>query len=142
LLERRPRTLLAYCLYICRTAEDPDADPAPIPLDEWRAAVTTTEGVRLFADKYHIVSNPLTMQTITISARVGDAEVFFPDDGRWYSVFSWFEGSASFNARLEPGDVSHPVWAAAVSLAARLGAVIRGEEGETYDLRTGRAIKG
>lgn len=34
--------------------------------------------------------------------------------------------------------MSDPVWAAAVSLALRLRAVIRGDHGETYDLQTGQ----
>jgi hypothetical protein len=72
-----------------------------------------------------------------MSAHEGDAEVLFPD-GEWHPVFKWFEGSGSFSAGFEPGDASHPVWAAAVSLATRLGAVIRGEEGETYQLQTGQ----
>src|SRR5262245_14741591 len=71
----------------------------------------------------------------------GDAEVFFPSDDRWYPVFTWFEGSASFAVRLDPADASNPVWAVGVSLATRLGAVIQGDEGELYDLRTGQLIR-
>ncbi len=48
-------------------------------------------------------------------------------------VFRWFRGSVSFAARFEPGDIAHPVWTAAVSLASLLGAVIRGDDGELYD---------
>ena len=51
------------------------------------------------------------------------------------------EGSAAFKARFEAGDASHPAWAAAVSLADRLGAEIRGDAGEVYDLQTGQVIK-
>jgi len=49
---------------------------------------------------------------------------------------------AVFAGRLDPVDTSHPVWAAAVALAASLGAVIRGDEGEIYDLQTGEIVDG
>jgi len=70
----------------------------------------------------------------------GDAEVYFPKDGKWVPVFRWTGESASFAARFEPGDVSHPVWKTAVALASRLAAVIRGDEGEIYDLETGEIV--
>jgi hypothetical protein len=103
--------------------------------------VAATEGVRLFGGKVHTFRVPIANQVLTIGAHEGDAEVFFPDDGQWHPVFRWFEGSASFVDRLKAGDTAHPVWAATVSLATRLGAVIRGEEGETYDFQTGQVIK-
>ena len=131
---------MPYCLHICRPTGDPDEDLSPIPLEEWRAAVAVTEGVRLFGGKAHVATVPTTGQVIKISANEGDAEVFFQSDGRWYPVFRWFEGSASFAARLDPADASNPVWAVAASLATRLGAVIRGDEGELYDLRTGQVM--
>jgi hypothetical protein len=77
---------------------------------------------------------------IRIRATEGDAEVWFPRDGQWHRVFRWWEGSAAFSARYEPGDASHPVWVAAVKLASHLGAVIRGDDGEMYDLQTGQVI--
>ena len=131
---------MPYCLHISRLTEDPDEDLTPIPLEEWRAAVAVTEGVRVFTGKSHIATLPTTGQVIKVSANEGDAEVFFPSDDRWYLVFTWFEGSASFAARLDPADASNRVWAVAASLATRLGAVIRGDEGELYDLRTGRVM--
>lgn len=53
-------------------------------------------------------------RVIRIRTTEGDAEVWFPRDGQWYWVFHRQEGSASFPARFEPGDASHPVWVAAV----------------------------
>jgi len=56
-----------YCLHISRPTEDPDEDLTPIPLEEWRAAVAVTEGVRLFAGKSHIATLPTTGQVIKVS---------------------------------------------------------------------------
>jgi len=92
----------------------------------------------LFAGEAHIGTAPTTNHVIRISAGKGDAEVFFADDGRWYPVFHWFEGSIAFKASVQPGDTSHPVWTAAVELASHLDAVIRGDDGELYDLQTGQ----
>jgi hypothetical protein len=171
---------MAYDLHIEHAENTPDGEFEPIPLEDWRAAVAATEGVRLFAGEFHTLtipgprkSLPLrimrlllswrargspaahlpstagdrpppaagTQRVIRIRATEGDVEAWFPGDGQWYWAFTWREGSASLPARFEPGDASHPVWAAAVKLASRLGAVIRGDEGETYDLQTGRAIR-
>jgi hypothetical protein len=156
---------MAYALHICRLAEDPidtrvdqrkaataedvaailrGSGPAPwrtIPLEEWRAAVAATPGVRLHAAEFHTLTNPTTNQVLRFKVNDGDTEVFFPVEGQWHPAIRWSKGMASFNARLEPGDASHPVWAAAVSLAARLNAVIQGDDGEIYDLQTGKASR-
>ena len=57
-----------------------------IALTEWRAAVETTSGVRLFAAAAHTVTNPKTGEVISMGARDGDTEVFFPDASEWRSV--------------------------------------------------------
>jgi hypothetical protein len=120
---------MAYDLHIQRTEA--------IPLAEWQAAVSATNGVRLFAAKAHTFTNPKTGEVIGMVAREGDTEVFFPDAGEWHSVFRWHGESASFAARFSPTETSHPVWKAAVALATHLGAVILGDEGEAYDFQTG-----
>lgn len=130
---------MGYDLHIERTRKLPDSEPTPISIEEWRAAIAVTEGVRLFAGDFHGVRNPKTGQYVGVRARDGDAEVFFPDEEQWYCVFHWFEGSVSFRARFTPGD-SSPVWTSAVALASRLGALICGDQGEIYDLRTGAII--
>ena len=109
-----------------------------IPLADWQAAISSTDGVRLFAAQAHTITNPKTGEVISIPKRDGDVEVLFPADKKWYPVFRWSDGSAVFTARFQPGDRSHPVWAAAVSLARQLAAVIRGDDGEVYDLETGK----
>jgi len=121
---------MAYDLHIAR-----DKD-LPIALSEWRGAVESTDGARMFVAAAHTITNPKTGEVISIGARDGDAEVLFPG-GEWHSVFRWRGESAVFSARFDPAETSHPVWRAAVALAARLEAVIRGDEGEVYDFQTG-----
>lgn len=111
----------------------------PIALDEWHEAIKSTEGVRIFADVAQTVSNPKNGNVISINARNGDAEVLFPD-GVWRSVFRWRGAAAVFVARFDPTETSHPVWRSAVAMANRLNAMIRGDEGEIYDLKTGEVI--
>jgi hypothetical protein len=124
---------MAYDLHIERNEK-------PITLREWRSAVEQIEGVRLFAAAAHTVTNPKTGEVISIGAREGDTEVFFPESGQWHSIFGWRGDSANFAARFDPTETSHPVWRAAVALATRLGALIRGDEGEVYDFETGEVI--
>lgn len=131
---------MAYELHIERPPLDEDGEPTPIPLADWKAALTATEGVRLCPPGAYTKVNPKTGETISISPGDGDAEVYFPEEDTWHAVFRWFEGAAHVNARFEMGDASDPVWIAAVALALRLGAVIRGDDGETYDLKTGKVI--
>ena len=113
---------MAYDLHIERD------EKRPISLSEWRAAIESTEGVRLFSARAHTITSPQTGEAISIGAREGDAEVLFPGS-EWRSVFRWRGESAAFPARFAPTETSHPVWRAAVALATRLGAVIRGDEG-------------
>jgi hypothetical protein len=122
---------MAYDLHIER------AGGLPIALSEWRAAVGVTDGVRLFAAPAHTIKNPKTGEMISIAAREGDAEVLFPD-GVWRSVFRWCGESAVFASRFSPTETSHPIWRSAVALASRLGSVIRGDQGETYNFQTGK----
>jgi hypothetical protein len=126
--------LMAYDLHIER------ADESPIALSEWRAAVEATEGVRLFAAAEHTITNPKTGEVISIGARDGDTEVFIPDLGEWHFVFRWCGESAAFTVRFDPAETPHPAWRPAVALATRLGAVIRGDEGEVYDFHTSEVL--
>lgn len=133
---------MAYELHIARVRND---EQVPILLEAWLSAVSSSEGVRRFAGGDHKITNPKTGEIIFICARNGDAEVYFPDRNVWLSSFRWSNGAAHFNARSVMDesmrlDVSSPVWRAASALAARLDAVIRGDEGEMYDPRTGSAV--
>lgn len=97
-----------------------------------------TEGVRRFNAAKHSITNPGTGAVISWVARPGDADVFCGADG-WVQVFSFFEGVAKFSARgVRLGDPTDPIWAAAVALARRLGAIIRGDDGQLVDLETGQ----
>ena len=129
---------MAYELHIERLPLNDEGEPTPIALDDWKTALSSTEGVRLCPPGVNTITNPKTGEVISIPRRDGDAEVYFPDEQIWRPTFRWFESAAHVNARFEPGDSSHPVWIAAVALASRLGAVIRGDDGESYDLQTGK----
>jgi hypothetical protein len=131
---------MAYELHIERLPLNDQGKATAIPLGDWKAAVLATEGVRLCPPGANTITNPKTGEIISIPRRDGDAEVYFPAERTWQPVFRWFIGAAHVNDRFEPGDSSHPVWAAAVGLASQLGAVIRGDDGERYDLQTGEVI--
>jgi len=122
---------MAYYLHIER------ADESPIAFSEWRAAVEATEGGRLFAAAAHTGINPKTGEVFSMRTSEGDTEVFFPDENEWGSIFRWRGESAVFSARFDTTETSHPTWRAAVALATLLGATIRGDDGEVYDLKTG-----
>ena len=127
---------MAYEFHIERSAADEDSEPLPIRLEEWEAAVAATSGLRLYSKGFYEATNPSSGEVIRVGAKEGDTEVFFPHESAWYPIFHWraSPGSALFKASFEPGDKSHPVWAAAIALASHLGATIRGDDGETYEL--------
>lgn len=131
---------MAYEFHIERLPLNDECELTPIGLEDWKAALSATEGVRLCSPGANTITNPKTGDIISIPRRDGDAEVCFPDEQAWCPVFRWFEGAAHVNAKFDPGDLSHPVWAAVTALASRLGAVVRGDHGEIYDLQTGEMI--
>jgi hypothetical protein len=73
--------------------------------------------------------------------RAYDAEVFFPDLGRWLRAFYWHArpepglGVVTFEGSIAAGVPAHeyPVWVAARALAARLGAELVGEDETAYE---------
>lgn len=120
-----------YKLYIERTSGE-------ISLEEWKAAVAATRGVRLYPGQFATLV--ATGEVIRINSQDGDAIVYWPKQRKWHIVFRWFQGAASFTPVCPPGDVSYPPWKAAVALASRLQAVIRSDSGEVFDLKTGKVI--
>ena len=131
---------MAYDLHIERIPKNKRAKAIPIPLGEWKAAVAATPGVRLCAPGLRRMTFP-GGAALNVPIQDGDLEVFFPGEENWQSVFNWSKGAASFKVQFDPGDASHPVWAAAVDLASRLGAAIRGDDGETYNLQSGEIVE-
>ena len=130
---------MAYELHLERIIADKHGQPTPIPLEDWCAAVAETSGVRLYPnERYSFTTNDGAV--ISYLAKKGDTEVFFADSKQWRSVFRWQDGSVIVAGGFLPGDTSHPVWTAATTLAAQLGAVVRGDEGEVYDLQTGEIV--
>ena len=125
---------MAYELHIERLPLSDDGGPKPIPLEDWKAAVSATEGVRLCPTEAHSITNSKTGEVISIPTRDGDCEVYFADKNAWQRAIRWSGGAAHVNARFEPGDTSNPVWVSMTALAKRLNAVIRGDEGELYDV--------
>lgn len=111
-----------------------------IQLEEWKSAIAGFDGVRLCSSG-HSVTNPETAEIISFPLGEGDVEVYSPEDKTWRASLYWLNGRVSFKAMLLPGNASDHVWQAAASLASRLDAVIRGDEGETYDLKTGKVLQ-
>lgn len=103
---------------------------APIQLDEWKAVVDVFPELRL-DEGPTTTSNPTTKVEIRIAGQVGTAAMII--EGRWVGVFNWNLGKVSFNA---PPVISSPdpVMAEAWKIAAMLAAVVRGDEGETYEV--------
>jgi hypothetical protein len=130
--------IMAYCLNIQRLPLNEEGEPTPIPLEDWKSALSSTEGARLCVQKALTITNPKTGEVIKIPHREGDAEVYFPDDRTWRAVFGWFRGSASFRASVALERLPNPVWSVAANLASHLGAVIRSDDGEIYDLQSGK----
>jgi hypothetical protein len=131
---------MVYALHIERLPLKGGAERAPISLKKWKKALSGVEGVRLCVNEAYNIRIPDTGKVLSIPHRGGDAEVYFPDEKKWHAVFNWFNGSATFKADIALGHLPNPVWTAAGALASRLEAVIRGDAGERYDLRTGEVV--
>lgn len=132
---------MAYELHIERGPFNERGESSGIGLEEWKQALAGMEGVRLCSTEPFKVTLKENGASLMMSHPDGDAEVLFAP-GDWQPVFHWGGKNATFKAAFEPGDMSHPVWKAAVALASKLGASIRGDEGEVYDLETGEVVEG
>jgi hypothetical protein len=132
---------MAYALHIERLPSKNATKPTPIPLEDWKRALSAVQGVRLCTEKAYTITIPGTGEIVSFPHRDGDAEVYFSDQQKWHAVLSWFNGSASFKAEIALESLPNPVWTAAAALASQLGAVIRGDDGESYDLPSGEVIE-
>lgn len=123
---------MAYTISITRNLEQ-DEDGPFIPLTEWVEVVSRIEGVRLAEGDYS-VRLPETGQVFTLRNNGGDTEVFFPATGAWRRVFRWNEEDISFVGTEEFGaDPDCHLRNVARKLAVALEAIVRGDDGETYD---------
>jgi hypothetical protein len=111
-----------------------------IPLSEWKSTVAEIEGVRLCLVA-PTITNPKTGEVITLAFNEGAAEVYSPTDKTWNALFYWSNGKISFAPRRLPSDNPDYIWQAATNIASHLDAVICGDQGEIYDLKTGKALK-
>jgi hypothetical protein len=102
----------------------------PITMAEWKSAIEGTEGVRLFSGTHSLV-NPKTGQSISVQAVEGDTEILI--EGTWRPGFRWFEGSISLKAAAAfETYTDHKLRPVVRELATKLGAEVRGDEGEEY----------
>ncbi len=105
---------------------------AGITIDEWCAAVAQTERMRLaYNDAFAL--NPATSDKIRIPVRMGDVEVYFPDDGVWVPCLLWSADRISFRATADFDGSESWFRQAIVALAKQLGARVVGDEGEVYE---------
>lgn len=112
---------MAYELHIERGA--------PITLDDWLAVVLRRPDLRLVASE-DIASNPKTGEHIAVPSQAGEASMQI--DGCWVRGFRWTESGIHLKA---PADTStgNAVMALALDVAFELSALVRGDEGETYN---------
>lgn len=114
---------MAYEVHITRSA----TDGPPITLQEWLAAVSELDGVRLCTEP--VVSyNPVTREQVAVPCNPGDAEVWVDD--HWLRVFRFSGGEAHLRPRPSFEDRADPVRKAAERLAWALDAQLIGDEGE------------
>jgi hypothetical protein len=123
---------MAYELHI-------EGEKGQIRLEDWKSVVTQFGGVRLCSTE-HSITNPESGETISFPHKEGDVEFYFATDKEWRPTFFWSNGRVSFKAMLLPNEISDQVWQTAAALASRLGAIIRGDEGEVYDLNSGETV--
>jgi hypothetical protein len=102
----------------------------PFTLDEWKAAVRASHGVRL-EDSRAVAINPTTQEVISILGKDGDAQVNV--GGRWQPCFRWRGGSVAFRASEDFSQEESELRKTVRQLAGKLTASVRGDEGECYD---------
>ena len=109
---------MAYELHIARNPE--------ISLTEWSALVASIPGLRLDSTPT-TARNPTTGEVIKVGGQQGFAAMEI--DGQWVKVFRWNQGKISFVMR---GSATDRTLTIAHSLAQKLNAEVRGDDGELY----------
>lgn len=122
----------------------------PIAIQEWKAAVKQVPGARLQAAEQITVNPNEPSMRIKIPISDGNVEVYVPKEKAWNRLILWSEASRTGNLYVRdpsddarPGfiDAKDPIWIAAANLAKLLHAEIRGQQGEIYDLATGKVLR-
>ena len=109
----------------------------PISLDEWRAAVEATEGVR-FASTRKSERHGCGCGPRTVGVKEGDVEVYFPDNDVWYLVFLWTErGAPTCSLCVEFSELVPAVRAVSNSLSTCLGAAVVDDDGHFLAAESG-----
>ena len=102
----------------------------PFTLDEWKAAVRASDGVRL-EDSGAVAVNPTTQAIVSISGKDGDAQVNV--GGQWRPCFFWRGGSVVLRATEDLTQDKSDLRKAVRQLAGKLTVSVRGDDGERYD---------
>jgi hypothetical protein len=123
---------MAYEIHIERVNDTGESAGEPITLSEWKAAVENQENIRLTSDDV-VATNPATGEVIRIPNSDGDAEVFFPEESKWYRVYRWRKGRITFKGLPSFDNPNDTLRQATRLLAKSLEARIVGDEGEFYD---------
>jgi hypothetical protein len=104
---------------------------SPVLLEEWKAAVTAREDLRLQKSRASI-TNPKTGEVIELGFAEGDTEIRI--GAAWQPCFRWrASGTAVFDAPGDFEDRRSAVRSAAHGLAESLGCRVVGEDGEEYE---------
>lgn len=117
---------MPYTLYLSRK------DGAPIAQDDWADAIGRARRLRLTGGRDQGVENPQTNERLFRPGHEGDAELKTGLFGPWAFCIWLRDGQAVANAAVVMPDGRNVVEPFA-SLAARLDAEWRGQEGELYD---------
>jgi hypothetical protein len=102
-----------------------------ITYDDWIKAVEAIEGVRI-NDTNTVGINPKTGEEVSITAKRGDAEVFFSKSNAWHKVYS-FGQSISFHSPSKWDKDDNEIRIATFQLAHILNAKIKNEVGDVID---------
>jgi hypothetical protein len=122
---------MAYMIHITRNPEWDEDGPA-ITLAEWQSAVAAMDGVRLAEGDYS-VRLPETGQTFVLRNNGGDADLHHPHVNEWRRTFRFDAESIQFRGPEDFDNPANHLRQVACRLAAALGAVVCGDDGEIYD---------
>lgn len=122
-------------IHIARLKQAPQSnwDWDSISLEEWRAALRNTPGIRPKSED-KTARNPATGNEVKIRANPDVAEVYDSDSDTWTPLISWEDGSAYFYPPPDEAFLSSPMMTSIVTLSSILEAVL-------LDDRTGEILR-